>query len=355
MFPILKQWTVASLAVMTLATPAMYSTPLHAEEPADHPLIGTEINDAQRAAVERGLEALAKRQTKDGSFGEQMGRHVGITSICAMAFMQAGNMPGRGKYGPVVEKALNFVLNSTQESGLISGDSFSPPMYGHGFAATFMAECYGMTGDERVKEKLQKSIKLIQKSQNDQGGWRYQPAPVDADISVTICQIMALRAARDAGIKVEKEVIDKAIQYVLKCQNADGGFSYVLNQGGGGGGSGFARSGAGLAALYYAGASDLKAIPKGLDYLRKFKPGKAPNEGNYFYGHYYAVQAMYLAGGKDWENWYPMIRDDLIKKQTKSGMWTGDNTEEYATGMALLIIQMPNRYLPVYSGKGPGS
>jgi hypothetical protein len=356
--PVLKNIAVslATAGVIVQSLPAMS---FGQESDAAHPLTGQEINDAQRKAVELGLEALSKRQAADGSFGQSMGRHAGITAICAMAFMQAGNLPGRGKYGPQVEKALNFILSASQESGLIAADSFSPPMYGHGFATLFLAEVYGMTGDERVKEKLQKAIKLIQKSQNDQGGWRYQPAPVDADISVTICQIMALRAARDAGIKVEKEVIDKAIQYVRKCQNSDGGFSYQMNQGGFGGGSGFARSGAGLSSLYYAGISEGKEIEKGLGYLNKFIPGKgrgnAGAEGNYFYGHYYAVQAMYLAGGEHWDKWFPAVRDDIIKRQGKNGIWTGDNTEEYATGMALLILQMPNRYLPVYSGKGPGS
>ncbi len=346
---------VATVTVATLLSPA---APSPAAEDAAHPLTGTEINDAQQQAVDRGLEALSRKQTKEGSFGEGISRNVGITSLCAMAFMQSGNLPGRGKYGPQVEKALTFVLNSTQESGLICSENMTPPMYGHGFATLFLAEAYGMTGDERVKEKLQKAVKLIQKSQNDQGGWRYQPAPVDADISVTICQIMALRAARDAGIKVEKEVIDRAIEYVRKCQNSDGGFSYQMNQGGFGGGSGFARSAAGMASLYYAGVSEGKEISNGLRYMGNFIPrrgGRSDAEGNYYYGQYYAVQAMFLAGGDNWSKWYPAVRDDLIRRQQKSGMWSGDNTEEYATAMALLVLQMPNRYLPVYAGKGPGS
>lgn len=350
-----------SLIAGALCTTTLFAgAPLRAAEPAAHPLSGQEINEPQKEAVEKGLDALAKKQLKDGTFGQSMGRHVGVTALCAMAFMQQGNLPGRGKYGPQVEKALNFVLSATQESGLICGDTSYPPMYGHGFAALFLAEVYGMTGDERVKEKLQKAIKLIQKSQNDQGGWRYQPVPRDADISVTICQIMALRAARDAGIKVEKEVIDKAIEYVRKCQNSDGGFSYMMNQGGGGmGGSGFARSAAGMSSLYYAGVSEGKEITKGLKYLDGFLPkgknARSDAEGNFFYGHYYAVQAMYLAGGEHWSRWYPSIRDQLIQRQSKTGMWTGDVSEEFATAMALLILQMPNRYLPVYSGKGPGS
>ena len=289
-----------------------------------------------------------------------MGRHVAISSLCAMAFMQAGNLPGRGRYGAQVEKTVEFITSATQESGLISADTVSPPMYGHGFATLFLGEVYGMTGDERVKEKLQKAVRLIERCQNDQGGWRYQPAPNDADISVTICQIMALRAARDAGIKVDREIIDKAIAYVRRCQNADGGFSYRLNAGGFGGGSGFARTGAGIASLFYAGVSSGREIDKGLGFLRQYVPGRSARgdvEGNYFYGQYYAVQAMYQSGGQDWQTWYPAVRDQLLQRQDKAtGLWSGDVPgDEYASAMALLILQMPNRYLPVYSGKGPGS
>jgi hypothetical protein len=282
--------------------------------------------------------------------------NAAIASLAGLAFMQAGNLPGRGKYGKEVQAILNFILANCQESGLVASDMTSGPMYGHGFATLFLGEIYGMTGDENVKEKLQKAIRLIQKTQNPEGGWRYQPLPFDADISVTICQVMALRAARDAGIKVEKEVIDKAIDYVRKCQNPDGGFSYMASQGGGG--SGFPRSAAGVAALYYAGIFEGKELEKGLTYLKAFTPAQGrnvQNEGHYFYGHYYAVQAMFLAGGDYWGEWYPGIREELIAKQQEAGNWDGDFSQDYATAMALIILQMPNRYLPVYNGKGPGS
>src|SRR3954471_18361420 len=195
---------------------------------------GDEITPAQQAAVDRGLAWLASKQDKrTGSFsGDGMGPHAGITALAGLAFMQAGNLPGRGKYGDNVQRCLDFVLASCQESGLIANDQSHGPMYGHGFATLFLGEIYGMTGDEQVKEKLQRAIRLIQQTQNREGGWRYQPVPVDADISVTICQVMGLRAARDAGIKVDKTTIDNAIKYVHNCQNPDGGFSYMAAQGG---------------------------------------------------------------------------------------------------------------------------
>jgi hypothetical protein len=214
-----------------------------------------------------------------------------------------------------------------------------------------------MTQDEDVKEKLQKAVRLIQKTQNREGGWRYTPAPIDADISVTICEIMGLRAARDAGLKVEKETVDMAIKYVRRCQNPDGGFSYVAGQGAG---SGFARSAAGVASLYYAGVFEGNDLKRGLDYLKQFSGGRpmvgdGGMEGMYFYGNYYAAQAMFLAGGEYWAGYYPHIRDTLIARQNKAdGSWNGEAGQDYATAMALIILQMPNRYLPVFHGKGPG-
>ena len=183
---------------------------------------GHEITEAQKKAVERGLEFLASHQGPEGGFGGEGTagpKHAGITALAGLAFMEAGNLPGRGKYGKQVQKCLDFVLSCEQQSGLICADVNQGPMYGHGFATLFLGEVYGMTGNEEVKEKLQKAVQLIEKTQNSEGGWRYQPAPYDADISVTICQVMALRAARDAGIKVEKDVIDKSIEYVKSCQN----------------------------------------------------------------------------------------------------------------------------------------
>ncbi|CAN5679700.1 terpene cyclase/mutase family protein [soil metagenome] len=323
---------------------------------------GDEITPEQQKAVERGLEWLAKQQKADGSFGgEGMAPNAAITALAGLAFMQNGNLPGRGKYGDQVTRSLDFILNSCQESGLIAADQTQGPMYGHGFATLFLGEVYGMTGDERVKEKLQRAIRLIQKTQNREGGWRYQPAPLDADISVTICQIMALRAARDGGIKVEKETIDNAVKYVRMCQNPDGGFSYMARQVGAGN-SGFARSAAGVSSLYYAGIFEGDDITRGLKYMMNFLPargavGGPEIDGHYWYGHYYAVQAMFLAGGDWWAKWYPAVRDQIINKQNKqTGAWNGEYaTDDYATAMALIILQMPNRYLPVYTGKGPGS
>jgi len=306
-----------------------------------------EITPAARAAVEKGLAYLASIQQSDGSFGEtRYGSHVGISSLACLAFMADGHMPDRGPYGEVVRKGLEFVLDNASESGLIAASTSHGPMYGHGFATLFLGEVYGMTGDPRCREALLKAVRLIVNSQNPEGGWRYQPVPVDADVSVTICQVMALRSARNAGLSVPKTTIDRAVSYVRRCQNpSDGGFRYTLA----GGGSLFPRSAAGVATLFYAGIYEDEAIERGLEYVHESGSTDGFGQGShFFYGHYYASQAMFLAGGEDWAKWFPRVRDMIVKAQNADGSWRANHGNSYGTAMSLLVIQVPNRLLPIF-------
>jgi hypothetical protein len=307
-----------------------------------------EMTPATQLAVQKGLAWLASMQAADGSYGStsNYGRHVGLTGLAGLALMSDGSVPGRGKYGTQIEGCINFILSCSSESGLLAAETSHGPMYGHGFAALFLAEVYGMTNHPRIDEALHKAVRLIVNTQNQQGGWRYQPVRSDADISVTVCQVMALRAARNVGIYVPKSTVDAAIEYVKLSQNDDGGFRYMLSSGS----SAFARSAAGVAALQYAGLYRDRAIDAGLKYVVQFLPGRSAerNVGHYYYGHYYAAQAMFLAGEEHWRTWYPAIRDEILGRQQPEGFWRGQAGTEYGTAMALIILQMPNRLLPIF-------
>ena len=331
--------------------------PRAASEGAENAPAEEEITPRLEEAVRRGLEFLRREQKPDGSFGQgRYGEHVGVTSLAAIALMADGNVPGRGEFGDGVRKALGFVLDHSTETGLLVSDETHGPMYGHGFAALFLGEIYGMNqDDDRVRDALVRAVQLIVGSQNDEGGWRYNPVPADADVSVTICQVMALRSARNAGIKVPKTTIDDAIRYVRGCQNADGGFRYMREVPG----SAWPRTAAGVAALFYAGVYDDQSIERGLDYLMTnafprgarggIGAGGVSYQAHYFYGQYYAVQAMYLAGGERWRKWWPAIRDELLSRQNADGSWSDPSFgDSYATAMALIVLQMPKRYLPIF-------
>ncbi|MEQ8769266.1 MAG: terpene cyclase/mutase family protein [Phycisphaerales bacterium] len=322
---------------------------------AQNNALANEITSELDAAVQRGLAHLATLQEEDGSFsGGRFGKNVAITSLACLALMADGHVPGRGEYGDIIDRGLEFVLDSAAENGLIAAEASNGPMYGHGFATLFVGEAYGMTmggadteRSRRIHNVLVRAIRLIERTQNDEGGWRYNPVPYDADVSVTICQIMALRSARNAGIEVSKEVIDDAVEYVRLCQNPDGGFKYQIETGV----SAWPRSAAGVASLFYAGIYEDEAIDSGLAYLEEVAlPGRArPSRAHYFYGHYYAVQAMYLAGADHWAQWWPAVREELIASQRPDGSWDDSSVgPSYGTAMALIILQMPKRYLPIF-------
>ena len=307
------------------------------------------VTPETQQAIDLGLNYLAGQQQEDGAFGTGgYSRNVAVCSLAGMAFISSGSTDGRGPYGAEVGRCLDFVLANAQDDGFINvpGSSSHGPMYGHGFATLFLAEAYGTSPRAELRPKLAKAVELIISTQNSEGGWRYLPQRRDADISVTVCQIMALRAARNAGLFVPRQTVDRCIEYVKKSQNADGGFMYMLQSGQ----SAFPRSAAGVVALFSAGIYEGPEIEKGLAYLMEHLPrGNAfSRESHYFYGHYYAVQAMWHAGGQYWQQWYPAIRDELLARQRADGSWMDSICPEYGTAMACIILQMPNNYLPIF-------
>jgi hypothetical protein len=212
-----------------------------------------------------------------------------------------------------------------------------------------------MTPRVDVKAKLRAGVDLVVKSQCHNGEWGYVPTPtVSGDLSVTVCQLMALRAARNCGIAVPKSTIDRAVAYVRKSAVDGGGFCYRL---------GYRRpsygcTAAGVTTLYGAGISEDKSIAESIQWLLDNAPGVSPRHrwtgGQHtMYGHYYATQAMYLHGGKAWDDWYPAVRDYFLQMQESDGGWyehihRGGIGRVYATGIALTILLAPYHYLPIF-------
>ena len=322
---------------------------------------------ASEAAVNKGLAFLATHQEADGHWSSaQYSSDVGITGLCLLSFLAAGHQPGRGRYGLVMSEAVDFLANSIRMDGqyaapgLVRSTSGGPPMYGHGFATLALSEVYGMDPKRRdLKPKVQAAIKLIEDTQtldgqpSRDGGWRYQPVQGEADLSVTVVQVLAMRAARNAGLKVAQSTIDRAVAYMKRCAgNPDGGFNYQVGQRA----SGPARTGAGCLSLMMAGMRDSAECQGGLKYLQAHPldpKNDWPYREHYFYAIYYVTQALYQAGGDYWKQWYPTIRDRLVSGQEGDGCWSRANNYSeagvnYATAMSVLVLQVPAGLLPIY-------
>ena len=340
----------------------------HAQDTGSATLTSDLVTSDAQAVIDKGLNFLAVNQSADGSFADSQSGlgNVAITGLAGLALMAGGHQPGRGRYGYVVSRATDYIvsrgsmnpdfpgyLNNTN-TALSTGS-----MYQHGFGALFLAEVYGMLPDadkqKRLRSMLEKAIGLTRNAQNREGGWRYTPTPNQADVSVTVAQLMALRAAKNAGVTVPKSVIDNCVTYIKACQLLDGGFCYVKGQRAVG--SAFPRSAAAVVGLFSAGIYEGREIEDGLRYLLRFTPGRrAPfNEGrgpdHYHYAHYYAALAMWTAGGNYWSEWFPAIRDELIVKARQgsgNNGWNGnDHGQAYSTAMTCIILQLPNNYLPI--------
>jgi hypothetical protein len=310
-------------------------------------------------AVKRGLVFLAKAQHKRGSWSGGTGYgssyEAAMTGLAGVALLSSGSTPTRGPYSQNIRRAIYWVLSQqNRATGLIcSRAEESRSMYGHGFCTLFLAESLGMCGDKklenRIRTALQKAIKLIEGSQSPMGGWIYTPSGRSDEGSVTVTQVQALRACQNAGVQVNKKLIDSSFGYLLKAKTSDGGIAYRANPSGKAGGRGRpALAAAAWTCLNSAGRYNdpLTKAVRGFclkNYERMLKGG-----GHYYYTHLYLAEAMYQHGGKTWNIYFPKIRQALLKKQAQNGAWQGDSVGSiYGTAIALTILQLPYGYFPV--------
>lgn len=376
---------VAGLSLLFSSAAPVSSTAYASGLPLDPPAqsdagsrgtsFGVRITEEQEAATEKGLRWLAANQNENGSWTASIGYklndryrttrtddgHVGVTSLAGIAFLAGGHLPGRGAHGKTLDKCVDYVLSCVNDDGYISRGGTR--MYSHAFSTLFLAEVYGMSHREDVRIRLQKAIDFIVRSQNDEGGWRYEPLARDSDMSIVVCQVLALRAARNIGIRVPKSTVDQAIRYVVDSAvtgsggRADtwiglGTFSYQRQARSR---TTFPLTAAGVTALNGLGIYSDELIDRGIDFLNsemgRFNHQYGMN-GHYFfwYGHYYGVQAMYTKGGSDWENYFKEIRSFLLRRQEDNGSWKNrvGPGDAFSTAMGCLILEIPYDFLPIF-------
>jgi squalene cyclase len=328
---------VVILAALILAPSALSApTPERKDE--------VKMPDSARKATARALAWLAKAQSSDGSWGDSRYPHnTAITSFVLLAFLSQGHVPDRGPYGKEVGKGMRFLLSCAREDGYLIGTR-GGNMYNHGMATLALAELWGVSHDKAIKPALKKAVDVIVNSQNREGGWRYSPRPLDADLSVTIMQVMALRAAKNAGLHVKDEVMKKAISYVKRCYNErSGGFTYQP-----GSTPGFARTAAGLCILHLTGEYKAAEMPRAVQYLKDHFNDRT----HFWYGHYYASHAMHQVGGDEWKAWYARMLKEFLPMQKEDGSWGAIDHHSpgpvYQTAIAVISLSVPMNYLPIY-------
>ncbi len=313
-------------------------------------------SDKIEEAVEYGLNYFRKRldagiMPGDGAFRND----VGITALVGMAFLSSGSTPLEGPDAKYAARCVDLILEKARPNGILAGNSASEQgiAYAHGFAMTFLAECLGMSEqDEVIRSVLEKAILRIVEAQGENGGWRYSFFPGEEDVSVTACHLTALRACRNAGLSIPAETVENGINYLLRCQNLDGGFRYRLAAGP----SALPRSAAAVSGLCAAGKYDSPQIREAMEYLRnalRDSQAVSPNDGYFHYAQYYAVQAFRLTLAPErredfGEESFCQFLRALLHEQRPDGSWPSTISVDCATAMALIALQMENDYLPIF-------
>ncbi len=346
----LRQLLIAAVVVST-------GSPVRAQEVAE--VVQARPPDPKvEASIGKALKYLAASQQADGSWEASFGKATSVTSLAVMAFLACGHVPGQeGPYRATIERGIDFVISSQKPNGLLVASTSHGPMYCHGISTLMLAEVVGMVPgpslDSRAREALGKAVELIlqaqavRKNQDNAGGWRYQPNSNDSDLSVTGWQVMALRAAKSAGMAVPAEPIDQAVAYVKKCAARGGGFSYQP-----GGGANNPRTGVGILALELCGEHHTPEALAGAEYLAK----NSPRWGNqyFFYEVYYCPQALFQVGDEEFRPYQEKLAAILLERQEGDGSWLSPDGNDrsggraYCTAMGVLALAVEYRYLPIY-------
>lgn len=341
-----------------------------------------EITPESQKAIDLGLEWLHQNQGPEGNW---QSNDLGLVGMGALAFLANGHAPGRGKYGRTVQKALDYITENAQDSGLLNIGASQRDMYNHGLATFVLGQAHGMSTrqDQELSETLERALQLIANTQAEDGGWDYQARRQSHghDLSLAVMQAKALRSAMDSGLEVPREVIDLAIQSVRAHYSPEGGrnqseaeqrkrsgqFTYRRD----GGRGSIAMAAAGVVCLQEFGQYDDWRIPKNMAVIRAaiLKNRRASGRNGTLpfdaYEFYYVSQATYQVGGEDWKECFPIMRDYLVQSQIydrksapTQGHWIdrgasgggrvgGVPGQLYATSVACFSLAMPNRYLPI--------
>jgi hypothetical protein len=343
-------------------------------------------------AVELGIHFLVRHQFPDGhwSFDRlpqgkapgyedaglgQMNADTAATGLALLAMLGAGYTHQDEKHQAEVARGLQWLLKNQQDDGRLSSpatDSTRYGMaYGHAIATIAVCEAYGMTGDPQLRDPAQRAIDYIIAAQHpDRGGWRYEPRR-ESDTSVSGWQLMALKSAQIARLKVPAETVRKVSHWLDLAQDR-GGSRYRYNpyaadndEQRAGRLPNLAMTAEGLLMRMYLGASrNTPGIVEGQKYLManlpEFGTPTQPRRDAYYW--YYATQVMFQMQGEGWEAWNGRMRELLPASQVLEGplagswnplepvadRWGQAAGRHYVTAIHLLMLEVYWRHLPLY-------
>ncbi|MBI4576267.1 MAG: HEAT repeat domain-containing protein, partial [Planctomycetes bacterium] len=337
-------------------------------------------DEASEGAVQAALAWLARHQAGEGGFeaagfqrrcaeegacwGKGQAQHdTGVTGLALLAFLGAGHTDRQGSHAEVVRRALDRALELQRPDGCY--DPAEPgDLYNHGITTLAVSEAYAMTREGRHAASARRALAYTASAQQRGGGWDYTAAPTDRnDLSVTGWQVMALKSAHLAGLKVPEEVLLGARRFLDSATRSTGAGVYADR------GVGEGREGVGMVAVSLLSRLYLGRGPEGATsrrqvstLLRNLPDWGRMERGEGFqtlYYWYYGTLALFHVGGEPWERWNDATRGLLVARQRQggeadgswdpSGQWIGRvGGRVYATALNAMTLEVYYRYLPLF-------
>ena len=316
-----------------------------------------EMTPNARKAIEKGLDWLRKVQhKKKGHFGCEKGAQASaaITGLAGLAFLATGSTPSNGKYQEIIQKAVDWGLNIQRGTGVISKGYDVTGIgifFEHASMSMFLTEAYGMNHrapeNDRIRKGVQKAINYLDKQQNRDGGWSSNTAGGASDLALTAAVYSSLRSAHNSGLDVDDASVSRLVAFAEKRAIKSGGYRGTHGM--------FYPTSAGLRIMWSQARQNephvVKSTRKVLRHKIASEYGGSISEWDYL-AAFYTTQAFLLDSTSDaWKKWFPKIRDYLIKKQNPDGSWTVEYCmvcRAFATALSLLILQAPLRTLPLW-------
>jgi hypothetical protein len=296
--------------------------------------------------------------------------HVGVTGLALLAFLGDGHHPMRKTpYQRVVRNGVKWLVSSMiegEDDGLIGGRSHHAFLYDHAIAALALCEAYLLSQQEGLRGPAQRAVNFVLRARNPHKAWRYEaPGNGENDSSITGWMVQLLKTAEDAGLDIDKAAYAGALALFDELSDSSTGRCGYLRRG-----EPPARP-AGKAHQWPAASSEsLTAVAL----LSRIFLGQSPQSNPLLSAHadlmlgrlpawkgddtstvdltywVHGAFAMFLMGGKYWEQWNAAMKPALLAAQRRDGHlagswdpvdpWGEEGGRIYSTAMCVLCLQV---------------
>jgi hypothetical protein len=297
----------------------------------------------------------------DGAFD------VGITGLALLALLGEGSSLNVGKYTVAIQRGVGWLaLQADPKSGQI-GKRLSPKfLYCHAIATHVLCEL--LPSRPQLEPICKRALRFIYGSRNPYGAWRYDEPPMGLNnTSVTGWMVVALRAAEDAHLEIDRDAYEGALVWLDGVTDTDSGrVGYDEDP------RAHVRYGKtkepprdsepltalGLFSRILAGQDNLRENPI-LEKHGQLMLGSLPewnkdsSKANAYYW-YYGTYAMYQLGGKYWRSWRKALVPALLESQRTTGHARGSwdpvgpsgpvGGRIYSTALMALCLEAPFRF-----------